>query len=93
MTVGRWSVRIRDIGEVGWGRDTNALYRGVLGVELAASGHREMRGAESMVELVHLINLTRRSLLKSLELFGKKDSRNFSEPVVSVALSYRECSM
>ena len=44
---------IRGIGEVGWGRDTNALYRGVLGVELAAGGHREMRGAGSMVDLVH----------------------------------------
>ena len=91
MTVGRWSVRISDIEEVGWGRDTDALYRGVLGVELAAGGHREMRGAESLVELVHLINLTPRSLLKRLELFEKKDSRIFSEPVVSVALSYREC--
>ena len=68
-------MRIRDIGEIGWGRDTNALYRGVLGVELAAGGHREMRGAGSMIELVHLINLTHRSLLKSLELFGEKDSR------------------
>ena len=83
---------ISDIGEVGWGRDTNALYCGVLGVELAAGGHREMRGAGLMVELVHLINLTRRSLLKSLELFGKKDSRIFSEPVASVALNYCECS-
>jgi hypothetical protein len=45
-----------------------------------------------MIELVHLINLTHRSLLKSLGLFGKKDSRIFPEPVVSVALSYRECS-
>lgn len=85
-------MRIRGIEEVGWERDTNALYRGVLGVELAAGRHREMRGAGSMVELVHLINLTRRGLLKSLELFGKKDSRIFSEPVVSVPLSYRECS-
>jgi len=48
-------VRIGDIGEVGWGRDTNALYRGVLGVELAAGGHREMRGAGPTVQLVHLI--------------------------------------
>lgn len=77
-------------GELG-GFFENALYRGVLGVELAASGHREMRGAESMVELVHLINLIRKGLLKRLELFGKKDSRIFSESVVSVALSYREC--
>ena len=80
-------MRIRDIGGVRWERNTNALYRGVLGVELAAGGHCEMRGAGSMVELVHLINLTHRSLLKSLELFGKKDSRMFSEPVVSVALA------
>lgn len=47
-------------GELG-GFLENALYRGVLGVKLAAGRHREMRGAGSMAELGHLINSIHRS--------------------------------